>query len=231
MSERFAIYYAPNPEGALWHLGSAWLGRDAYRDRELPRPEFPALELLDLDALTAAPRGYGFHATLRAPFEPAPGVGEVGLRRALDDLCDQIAPFEERLEVASLGRFIALRPTGPGAPLRALHEATLKAFEPFRAPLGDADLARRRRAGLTDAQEAYLQAWGYPYVCEFFRFHMTLTGPLASSLRPELILPVLGAYFAAALRAPVPIEGLGLYHQAHREAPFRLLHWAPLRGV
>jgi hypothetical protein len=231
MSERFAVYYAPNPEGALWHLGSAWLGRDAYRDRELPRPEFPSLALLDLEALTAAPRGYGFHATLRAPFEPVAGVGEAELSAALNALADRLVPFEEHLEVASLGRFIALRPTGAGAALRTLHEAALEALEPFRAPLGDADLARRRRAGLTDAQEGYLQAWGYPYVREYFRFHMTLTGPLASALRPAPILAVLRAYFSAALAAPVAFDGLGLYHQAHREASFRLVRWAPLRGV
>ena len=115
MSERFAVYYAPNPEGALWHLGSAWLGRDAYRDRELPRSEFPSLALLDLEALTAAPRGYGFHATLRAPFEPAAGVGEAELSAALDALADR--PFDRgvitNLEVEAVDLLLAAPVTAP----------------------------------------------------------------------------------------------------------------------
>ena len=34
------------------------------------------------------------------------------------------------------------------------------------------------KSGLTDRQEALLTQWGYPYVMEEFRFHITLTGAL-----------------------------------------------------
>jgi hypothetical protein len=40
-------------------------------------------------------------------------------------------------------------------------------------------MARRRAAGLTPAQERNLIEWGYPYVLDEFRFHLTLTGSLA----------------------------------------------------
>ena len=230
MAERYAIYYAPSPESELWRLGSAWLGRDAWRRSAAQRPDFPELSLLDLEALTEAPRFYGFHATLRAPFELAPGTKEEALRQSLGALAHRFEPFREPLEVASLGRFLALRPKGEGASLRRLHEAALEIFEPFRAPLGAADLERRRRAGLTEAQEGYLQAWGYPYVREFFRFHMTLSGFLASAVRVEPLLAGLSAYFGSVLSEPVFMEGVALFHQSDRAAPFHMLHWVPFLG-
>lgn len=230
MAERYAIYYAPNPESELWRLGSAWLGRDARGGRERQRPDFPELSLLDLEVLTEAPRFYGFHATLRAPFELAPGTEEGALRRALGALARRFEPFPEPLEVATLGRFLALRPKGEGASLRRLHEAALEIFEPFRAPLGAADLERRRRAGLTEAQEGYLQAWGYPYVREFFRFHMTLSGSLSAAVRVEPLVAVLRAYFGGEVAEPVLMDGVALFHQADREAPFHMLHWVPFLG-
>ena len=57
MSPRFAVYYAPDPQGDLWDLACAWLGRDPHRKVDCVRPATPALSDLDLDALTATPRG------------------------------------------------------------------------------------------------------------------------------------------------------------------------------
>ncbi len=37
------------------------------------------------------------------------------------------------------------------------------------------ELQRRRAANLTPRQEFLLMHWGYPYVLDEFRFHMTLT--------------------------------------------------------
>src|SRR5262249_2220033 len=48
-------------------------------------------------------------------------------------------------------------------------------------PLTDADRARRNPARLTPRQRDYLERWGYPYVMEEFRFHMTLTGRLEAN--------------------------------------------------
>ena len=49
---------------------------------------------------------------------------------------------------------------------------------PFARPPGAAELERRRKAGLSAAQEKMLLRWGYPYVLDEFRFHLTLTGRL-----------------------------------------------------
>ena len=89
----------------------------------------------------------------------------------------------DALIVAPLGRFLALRPEGDTGGVDALAAASVRAFAPFRAPLTEAQLARRRAGGLTPAQEARLVHWGYPHVMAGFRFHMTLTG---KRLRHEL---------------------------------------------
>ena len=80
MSEysRIAIYYTAAPDNPLASAGSAWLGWDLFK------AEFVEQEVvgdLSLDKLTARPRKYGFHATLKAPFRLADGFG-------LDDLIE-----------------------------------------------------------------------------------------------------------------------------------------------
>ena len=60
-----------------------------------------------------------------------------------------------------------------------LAASTVSYFDKFRAPLSDNDIEKRRRHRLTSQQDALMLRWGYPYVMKEFKFHMTLTGPLA----------------------------------------------------
>ena len=69
-------------------------------------------------------------------------------------------------------------------------------FDSFRAPLTPEDRARRNPSALTPRQRDYLDRWGYPYVLEDFRFHMTLTGRLDAERR-EPVLTMLRERFAA----------------------------------
>ena len=61
--------------------------------------------------------------------------------------------------------------------LQALADACVEGVDRHRAPPDEAELARRRGAGLSPEREANLRRWGYPDVFETWRFHMTLTGP------------------------------------------------------
>ncbi|MEE4300386.1 MAG: hypothetical protein V2J24_13170, partial [Pseudomonadales bacterium] len=56
--ERYAIYYMPAPDSALWQLASSWLGRDAVTGAAVARPPVPGLENVNVDRLTAGPRHY-----------------------------------------------------------------------------------------------------------------------------------------------------------------------------
>lgn len=205
---RYAVYYTP-PEGALSEFGTAWLGWDAARSAEVAHPEVAGLPA-PVAGITETPRKYGLHATMKPPFRLAEGQDEVALRAAFERYCAQAQPVRlDGLAFTALGRFLALMPEGDTTALNALAARTVCAFEPFRAALSAADLARRRAGGLTPDQEARLMDWGYPHVMEGFRFHITLTGK-----RPKAELPVLREILAAQimplLPRPFPIDALSL---------------------
>ncbi|WP_172291871.1 DUF1045 domain-containing protein [Pseudoruegeria sp. HB172150] len=171
---RYAIYYLP-PEGPLAEFGAAWLGWDVDRGVPVPQPEVAGIG----DA-TATPRKYGFHGTLKPPFRLADGTSPEALFEAAEALVADLAPVHlEALVPGALGHFLALKPAGDTVALAALAGRCVADLDAFRGPQSEAELERRRRAGLTEGQEAMLRKWGYPYVFGEFRFHMTLTGRLA----------------------------------------------------
>lgn len=170
---RFAIYYVP-PEGPLADFGATWLGWDCVEGAE-PR----LLDVPGLHDITMTPRKYGFHGTLKPPFRLAEGRDQAGLMAAVSILADRLHPATcDGLELNALGRFLALTPHGAMAALRHLAERCVIDLDPFRAPATVAELERRRKSGLSARQDALLIRWGYPYVMEEFRFHLTLTGQL-----------------------------------------------------
>lgn len=176
---RVALYFAPDPASAWGRAGSAWLGRCASGRPVGDAPKVAALDDATWRALRADPRRYGWHATLKPPFRPAPGVGLPQVLAAVDALCARHRRFElPALQVGCTGGFLALRPAHAERALDRLAADAVQALHPLAAPLDAAELARRRRAPLTPEQDALLQAWGYPWVLSQFRFHLSLTGPL-----------------------------------------------------
>lgn len=230
MTSRYAVYFAPAAGGPLAEKAAAWLGRDAYSDTARARPPFPALADLDLDALTADPRSYGFHATLKAPFELAPGRSEAELLAFAETFAWGQDAFEADIAPQALGRFLAFRLTGPSAPMAALHAACVRDFEPFRAPLSDFDLARRRKSPLTPEQDERLVAWGYPHVFDDFRFHMTLTNSIRDEAVRERVLAALVDHFAPET-GRYRFDGVAVFRQASREAPFTVAARFPFRAA
>lgn len=176
MYTRFAVYFCPEPNSALEAFGQSWLGWDL----DLGQPaRHPQVTGFDIAAVTQRPRKYGFHGTLKAPFRLAEGQTLALLQTAADAAASGIEAFDiPKLQVARIGKFLAVTEATPCQPLREMAGEIVKAFEPFRAPLTDADLERRRKSKLTPKQDAHLVEWGYPYVFDQFQFHLTLTGPL-----------------------------------------------------
>ncbi len=227
MKPRYAVYYAPAPEHPLHAAASAWLGRDAATGEDLRRLSPPELSSLDLDALTSDPRGYGFHATLKAPFELADAATEEELVNALADFANARAAFGATITPATIGDFIAFRIEGKCPNMDALASDCVRAFERFRAPISHYDIARKRKAGLTPKQDEYLLDFGYPYVFEFFQFHMTLTGRILDKTARDDVVRELKTWFA-------PVSGLHtfntltLFKQNERNGPFQHICQAPL---
>jgi putative phosphonate metabolism protein len=225
--KRFAIYYAP-PEGAFSRAAAEWLGWDPATGAALPQPDWPGLPA-PAGTLTADPRKYGFHGTLRAPFRPGSGLTEADLRRGLDLLATRLAPVEmPGLELVSLDGFLALVPQGDTTGLAMLAEEVVRATNSWRAPLTEVEIARRRPDRLTDRQRDHLTRWGYPHVMEDFQFHLTLTGRLdeAAALATRTVLE---PRFAPLLPKPFRIAELCLFGEA-MDGRFHILHRAALSG-
>lgn len=219
---RYAVYFAPDPGSRWWDFACHWLGRDPLSGRsleQLPVNGYAAESLFDL---TAEPRRYGFHATLKAPFALAPGVGA-------DELYRAAAAFASRQQDIPLGplvpqymgSYLALRPEPEPPGLDALARDCVEHFDALRAAPDDADLQRRRAAGLTPRQETLLARWGYPYVMEEYRYHMTLTGEL-----PKTEAESLSAWLLPRLdklnEEPLPLDAISIFEQLAPGMPFML---------
>jgi len=224
---RYAVYVTP-PPGPLADAAAAWLGWDAAEARARAHPDLPGLPR-PVAEITATPRKYGFHGTVKPPFRLAEGTTEAGLRDAVRALCARLAPVEiPRLEVGALGPFLGLLPSGDTAPLDSLAANIVEGLDPWRAPPDAAELARRRAAGLTERQEANLVRWGYPYVMGEFHFHMTLTGPLPKAER-EPVRAALADHLGPRVPAPYRIDDLTLAGEG-ADGCFRHLARVPLSG-
>ncbi|KAF0185238.1 MAG: DUF1045 domain-containing protein [Hyphomonadaceae bacterium] len=229
MKPRYAVYYAPAPGDPLHAATCAWLGRDAFTGQAASRVTPPGLAGLDLDALTADPAGYGFHATLKAPFELAEGCAESALAEAVTGLSGARTAFTANIAPATIGDFIAFRIQGACPDMDALEADCVRAFEPYRAPITEYDIVRKRRAGLTPEQDRYLLEFGYPYIFEFFRFHMTLTGRIRDPDTRAVVLEALKVWFEP-VSGPHVFGGLTLFKQDARGAPFHHVLHAPFIG-
>ena len=226
MSEaRVAVYYAPQNEDPLFAAGASWLGRDPKSEAATPQPGLSGIE-----EITAEPRRYGFHATLKPPMRQARGTTLTDVAEAARSLADRIAPFDlPQLAVTDLHGFLALRETEPAPALQALADICVAELDCFRAPPSADELARRRRAGLSPVEDALLTRWGYPYVFGAWFFHMTLTRRL-SAAEHALWRPATETYFARALALPRRVADLCLFTQSDGSTPFRLAVRIPLRG-
>jgi putative phosphonate metabolism protein len=223
MQARYALYFAPDSDSLLWKRGCCWLGRDAECDRTLAQPAVPGWTPERVRALTEQARRYGWHATLKPPFALREGCEPQTLVERLAAFCACRRSFDlAPLTVARLAHFIAVRPAAASAPLQALADACVTEFDDLRAPLAASDAARRRAAGLNSRQETLLQRYGYPYVLDQFRFHLTLTEALDAAAAQRL-LPWLTDYFADALRQPIAVSGVCLFVQVEPAAHFRLV--------
>jgi len=217
---RFGIFAVP--QGEFYRAGADWLGWDSVAGRSVPHPAVADLPR-EISAMTATPRKYGFHGTIKPPFRLADGMTEAALRAATAALCQSLAPVTlPELVLRRLGGFVAVVPAKRSEALAELAAEAVSGLDLFRAPPSEAELARRRKAGLSDRQEALLAQWGYPYVLEEFRFHLTLTDHLGTEA--EAVTDRLGAQFAPVLPAPFPIDSLclmgeddaGMFHLVHR---------------
>jgi hypothetical protein len=224
---RFAIYAVPGTGPAdaagtlLREKAEQCLGRGVSGDPVTPG--VPAGWTREaIDAMTVSARRYGFHATLKAPFRLAEGRTPEELDAALAQFAAGREPAQiPRLSLARLGRFFALVPGAEAAELHALADDVVTSFDAFRAPATEAEIARRDPASLTPRQRELLKAWGYPYVLDEFRFHLTVTDRIPHG-QQCVVERTLSSWFAASIGTTVPVDVLALFTEPEPGAPFTL---------
>ena len=151
---RYAIYFVPPAQSDWSRFATAWLGWDIDAGRTV---DHPTIDGLDVASVTQVPRKYGLHATMKPPFRLREDQSLSALQDTCARLAGKFAPVSlDGLEVARLGRFLALRPVGDTRDLNTLAAACVRDLDPFRAPASETEMNRRRAAGLTMEQDANL---------------------------------------------------------------------------
>lgn len=220
---RYAIYFTPRQDEPLARIAANWLGRDPFGAATKPVEAVADLSAAEVAFHTASARRYGFHATLKAPFRLAANETETSLRAALDAFAEATpAVTIPRLVVSQIDGFFALVPQGPVPALNGFAGDVVRDFDRFRAPLTEAEIERRSPDSLKPAEFRNLCQWGYPYVFEAFRFHMTLSGRAASQESPRLRAAIEGL-FTDVLQQPVLVDALTLFVETEPGAPFMVL--------
>lgn len=229
---RHAAYFAPKSDSQAWDLGSRWLGRCAFSGKTLTQPIIDTIDAKSFHRLTQSPRLYGWHATLKAPFE-------LGLDTSLENLHTAFTqastidagPFHLDLQLADVGDFLALVPRKPNASLNALAERCVEVLHPCALPLSASELTRRRAGGLTAQQENFLLRWSYPFVMEEFHFHMTLTGSLrgVEAETRNALFTAAQDWFAPLLDHGVAIDAVTWFAQDIQGGDFRWVERFDLR--
>jgi putative phosphonate metabolism protein len=228
-SARYALYYAPPPESPWWIAGSGWLGYDAVSGASLPLPVVDGVEAAEYRALTAHPRQYGLHATLKAPFRLAADCQPNDLIGAVDRYAGTQSAFElPPLRVETMPHFLALTPAHPDPRIDAIAASCVTRFDRLRAPLTPAELEKRLRAPLDAVERELLDRWGYPHVLERYRFHLSLTGPLAPAPAAACRAMYRAAQALAESLAQVSLmfDAVCIFEQADPGSSFRLVHRA-----
>jgi len=224
MGARYAVFFVPPPDGALYRFGALALGYDSYSGAETASLADEDLMPARWRELTAAPRTYGFHGTLKPPFR---------LRDALteDDLIKHFvwfanshkAPAPFGVVIGLLDNFAALVSPDAVPALCRLADSCVREFDRFRRPMTEAERNRRLAQPLTTRQIAHLERWGYPYVFEDFRFHMTLTGRIPPDRGPAVLRFLENAWKRQSVDDKVAVRAIALLRQPEPAGPFRVI--------
>jgi putative phosphonate metabolism protein len=232
MSTRYAIYFAPERFSPWWLFGAHWLGRDECDGAALPQPLLDGFEPGELSNLTAEPRRYGFHATLKAPFRLAAGCSETTLLSRLEALAQTLVPVPlGPLRIAMLSDFVALVPDVVTADLQDLASSCVIRLDDLRGPIAQGDLLKRQAHRLDEREAELLALHGYPYVMERFRLHLTLSGPLVADTAQRI--EQVAASHVAHLNtvAPLTLDRLCVFVEKTSGATFQRIADVVLQGL
>jgi putative phosphonate metabolism protein len=230
MASRYAVYFSPEPGSPLDEFGRHWLGREetTTTKQRLTLPVVPGVPTERVRALTESTWRYGFHGTLKPPFELNPASSREALLAAAGIFAKSLAPVElPPMELAVIGKFIALTPAASSAGLESLAAQCVRAFEGFRVPLTAEQTANYMRNKLTVHQTQMLEHWGYPYVMEEFRFHISLTDRIDDANERNAMMKAVQTSVGKVVNTPIVVRDLSVFHQVERDQPMTVLERIP----
>ncbi|MBL4599552.1 MAG: DUF1045 domain-containing protein [Rhizobiaceae bacterium] len=202
---RYGLYFKPKAGSALAEFEDKWFAAN--------RP----------NEIIGIPKRYGLHATLKAPFKLDEQHSFDELFAAIKQLSVDFSPiYVGALAQRKIESFLALVPKSNCPDLDQLAFDCVRMIDPYRAPIEARELERRRAVSLNLEEEKMLAQWGYPYVKDSFRFHITLTGNLHEK-QVENIQPELDDLLKPVLSEPLIIEDICLVGDPGEGKPFRLL--------
>ncbi len=219
---RYAVYFAPAEDSPFARFGAWWLGRDAWSGEALLQPSIDDISPVRLTEMTASARHYGLHATLKPPFVLSQGSSVGELEAALEALAAGRQPLEFGVRLVPLAGFLAWQPTSAFSELADVAAACVTELDGFRRAMDAAEFERRRRVGLNVRQIEMLRCWGYPYVLDEFRFHITLSDLLAPCDARRLQSELEHRTESFATRT-IRFDALCLFVQSTPDADFRLV--------
>lgn len=225
---RYAVYYVPPNDSELAAFGRQWLGMDIETGNPVPQTVVDGIEPERLHQLTESPRLYGFHGTLKPPFYLAPRTTLNGLLSAARTFAKSVKPIEiPALELAVIGKFLALTSTVSSAELEALASECVRTLEVYRTRLTPQQMAQYRQNKLTVHQEQMLEHWGYPYVLEEFRFHISLTNRIDDDEERAKIQHTVRRLCRPLLGKTVPVSEIVVCGQKRWDKPMTVIERIP----
>ncbi len=177
--KRYAIYYAPSENSELDLFGKCLLGWDPYKGVETTKSDLSKLpSFKKFSSLVLTPKQYGFHGTIKAPFKLKNEYTYNDLENKVREISKQIHSFYfDQLIIKKLGNFIGLIPTN-NLKVNAVSNKFVEELDYLRDELSESEIKKRKPHKLTSNQKQMLFKWGYPYVFDEFKFHLTLTSKL-----------------------------------------------------
>lgn len=216
---RYAIYFCPATGSPLAEFGRVWLAQAPHAI------DVPGIPSGRMQTLLANVRRYGWHATIRAPFALDAGIAYEDLRDAVIALAQRFPTLTLPLQLERLAGFLALRPSGDSAAIDQLAAACLHALEPLRAPLAE-EVFCKHADGFDAVELGLLEQYGYPYVLDRYRFHMSLSAP-ATEVEEQILRDELARH--AATWSIARADALSICREAAPGADFEQIQRIPLR--
>lgn len=180
--KRVAIYFLPKKNSSLENFGKNLLGRDINKKKKISltrrQKYFINRGFTYFDELKdycEEPAKYGFHATLKAPFRLKRNVKTKNFYDVISHIAAQHSRFKIKgLKIVYSKKFTFITSRKPNKLLINLENDLVKHLDTFRAELNKTEIKKRIPDSLTFKQNKYLKEWGYPFVFDQFKFHMTL---------------------------------------------------------